>query len=889
MNNNNGANLQSSYQLVDPNAKKGFFGIKFFFFLVFIAALWYGSAVIYVKNTSADDLIKQLDKSYNFNSIIQDKKYAQIDVDGYTYKLKIYNGKFFGLSFQEMIIEFQSFSSFIFTPIILKIYINNGYYESNLKFPTPKEVASYLKMLKTNAINLPPIELKNIRYLSKGTKGAQEVVYKDVSVNLSSSKFDIKYKQNLSTTNIILSNSFGSPTIYYSVTDKDGNTNLEMDEIAFNIGETVKFNLTINKLSELLADEFNVETNSNVSGSSDYLSLSGMLTLTDNDYNIQNLNIDSKILQGGGSFIIKSNPFEKILTGTYSYADFSYIEGSSSLKFINDIANTPIFSQTSFDVNIKKIKFSNLDVANFIFKSYLTKDNISIIKTLSLNFLDGGGMFISDARVDYVSYIPEMHGKINIQHPNVNKLLSAIGYQSKEMSNKRKFSLNAKFVAALYNINLFDIYMELDKNIFFGSAASKKIGDHIKYYIDLNINNASFDQDEVPFLKPLKTYARDLVFTTKDNSYSEKYSILRNKDVYYSIFLHFSNPTIYGKKISYLDFQIENSSTDVIMIRNFSVNLDKDNYVYGKGNIDLSNPIPIINITTTKGQANIKRSGVEKFINYFSNDFDSSKIQVNFDSKFDSINYIDNKINNFNCKMHVTNNDGIKVADCKGDFNGKDFALNAKYLPSSDYLNGGFAFSSYNLNTLSSSIFDQKTLLNGLISISGAFNSRLKNLDNFFNVLEVRGDFIGKFVSIPNFNFDKIFMLISGNKIYDYELDIQINNINYPGSMSYFNEATGKISTKGKDFTLSNCSYTSPSKKGKFDITYSSQNKTVDIKVLNTFDAPYPGSNYASDKKSVSIPCDYSGSYNAINLKCDLQEAKKYVQENNKLNAPKKF
>jgi hypothetical protein len=608
----------------------------------------------------------------------------------------------------------------------------------------------------------------------------------------------------------------GSPILQANISGKFFDTK-DLSITKSNFDGTI--NLSISNLKLLLDKYFSQKSLifRNINNTED-IKISSNLFIKDGIINIENINIDSKIINGSGEIIANPNDENKLieaklLIGYLNFDDlwlgkFQPIKDDYLKEAIISISNNfnnlsnidyqkfPKLDMSIFGllpkshINIKELKYQDQLLQDVIISLSAKNKNQIELENFELNLQNDSKLQITGL-IENIGSLVKLDGNLNLDSSNLRNVvdLSNISIDDVKEDSLKSLKANSKILILPNTVILKEIRAVLDNNSIISGDLSVKEGTDI-----LNANyNLNFNQ-----LK-LEDYFSNNYFNKfiKGNSFLKNFIGLNNIDVNHKIALKFGN-------LSYNDFYLSNQSFDINIGRG-TINIPlllikhKENNNIIKFYLDVYSPIPVLNFTLNSNYLSI---------NNINNNFSSDKFNSNFLNYFFDFPSLGGFDGNINIDIKNLNLEGLKMQkfDLRAPFKegiiniekataeifgGKINVLGDIVLGKQKRLNNSFQLTEISNSALLKSLFNINNI-DSKSNISGVITSYAKNREEFYDNLSLKVNFISSGVTIAKYGIGNLLRKINKNiKIKNAE-DVVLSD----SSKTYFKKITGNLDIK---------------------------------------------------------------------------------------------
>ncbi|MDF2964976.1 MAG: hypothetical protein K0Q51_364 [Rickettsiaceae bacterium] len=744
-------------------------------------------------------------------------------------------------------------------PRISHIELSNCKLNTNIKeygFENKKDLFEYLFSLKTT---FQKIILNNFD-IDGLFGGVDKPRLNRVTIN----KEDNKY--------FISALTEANNNITLSVENEPDNISLKLGDQALVLNlfkESVskgRISLEINDFRQLLENYFLENTsNSYIFNQSARLLLTGDLTDSGAEFTLNNLKVESNIVEKieGQINLNNANLLEGKVELKLGAVNLSEIVKFKEFNILNHIPkNNFLFSSKgkfNFSVKAEDIilpnaqKLANLDINGNVANKAIE------IKNFSTDIAPNGHLELS-GKINQDRFRPIFEGVLRVNDVLVKQEGADITPQS--------MNLVANFAATEKELSMSSIKANINEVNLEGNAAIKFIASTPKIQTNLTVKNFDFNNSSFAPIKETLDYLNALIADMKQEDYAQKIASYKSSTNYGYWGLDFTNSKVGNVVIDniYLNASILPNN---INVTNLKI-IKNDEKLVLKGQIQHTNVVPEINLNILSGM--IRLSSFEdvqqKIHRFLASYYDPEKLNLNIKAKDIKLETGDYTFENLSFNLLTQSKHLNSYFSCnlfEGTLTGTAKALFTPFKASVAYALNNFQVNKTNL---------PKTLIkNGVasFSVSSTIGDNLKETIS-------KGTFIAKEIDIQNLAVD------------DFVLQITLPNYDITkleaDGQKFFNQGTtnidaikGEFQATTKTLTLSDVTFKSNFSSGALSLLYDRENELTKIASKFSF---YPVRDNANKEVNpISFSLDIEGQKEALSKKYNFEQIKQFYQTKN--------
>ena len=289
------------------------------------------------------------------------------------------------------------------------------------------------------------------------------------------------------------------------------------------------------KLLTLLPDFVNV---SDKLPSSEEVKISLDIVPLNNWINFKNIVIESKSIQGTGEMAISKNHQDiSDVKINFSKIDLDSLRQNKSVDSNHNDNNNSYSSgtinkfsfgknQTRTTISAKEIVLNPSNIVTDANLKFLIQDGRVNIEDFSGALGQSGGFRVNGV-VSENSFRSLFKGKIALIHKDLNDIAEIIGGSEVRSQNKIPCSLVSDIKFSSVDISMQDLLIKTDNAEISGSFSTKFIGNSPRTNANLKITKVNLDENSLPVLNYLYSYALGLTEDSKKEDYLNRFIPLR--------------------------------------------------------------------------------------------------------------------------------------------------------------------------------------------------------------------------------------------------------------------------------------------------------------------------------------------------------------------------
>lgn len=510
-----------------------------------------------------------------------------------------------------------------------------------------------------------------------------------------------------------------------------------------NIAIIAKASGQIYNISDFITHNSKIPIETIANFSDEALKVKFTLSHLDNQLNINDFSINSKIMNA---------------------------QGEGALSLVKDVGNIKLnfLNIAMFDDNLENMV---LDI------SY--KEDSLYINQLSGNIGSGGDFTISGNCV-VNNNIPIFLGKINAKHNNVNSLVTKLRLNNfvSQIDSSCDFVSEIRITPIEFSAD--NIVMNIGAMNLSGATSFKLIGALPRITSKILISGFDYSK-EMPVFSPLIRYFISLKDGMKEQSYVSKFIPLREvKSIgYFDITL--DKPTISSSPIDHIKFA-GNFVSGKIKIDSFEYKSDSTNLL---GSMELSTSLlmPSFALKITSGQINMDILTISNILalnEILSKDYDLEKVKLSCDVTLEKATRNNTEYNNVKFAAHTEEN-SIIISNSNISFDNSSIVANGNITIAPDMtFDFGYAYNSMNVSDAIAYIVSGLNI-DGLVSSNGRISSHGSSSEELLYNLSINSKFLADNINIQGYDIDNVINTINNPTyvFYDNSADLLQSNKSY--------------------------------------------------------------------------------------------------------------
>jgi hypothetical protein len=594
------------------------------------------------------------------------------------------------------------------------------------------------------------------------------VIMENLEINKNSSKLTLDF---------LLENGikFSDNSSFSSNESFDSKIKIRNDNFELDINRSVhsnkttggNFSLSSNSLQRFSSDSkkyFDFLFNNNIKSTSP-IKVTGKISEDHGSLFVKDILVSSKEIEATGEYVISNikNDYSN-LNLFFNKLDINNLYTSSTNNKINSNSFFSLNkSNLKMDIKSNNIAVLGDKISNFRLKT-ISKDGFLEIDEC-YGVAESGGEIALTGKLESNKYRPKFNGKVNIYHPDFNKIVLNTNFSYLKLPNQAEFYFSSDLIATPIDFRASNFKFSILGQNITGNSDIKFLGGENIFVGNIDFEDIDINKTVIPGLKNSYNYVLSLFTGMLDKDYSSKYNSIRNFPIKSTITLNFDRIKIEELFLKRLNVTSSYDS-GIITVEDFL--LDHDNaLIKGTARVATKSIKPQIRINLTEGNIDFGNTDV-KFYNNIIN-----YLEKNID--FKDIDFVSTGfINRFKLPFGEISNLSWQASDNQGHFaieksnfliygGGAQFSANILLRPFK--ISSAFGVDSVKLdNLLESTNLGDLAFKNGFASFNGQYSSTGGSMEWLVHNSFLRGSFIAKNVDATSLGlYDLIFSLSKSN------------------------------------------------------------------------------------------------------------------------------
>lgn len=503
------------------------------------------------------------------------------------------------------------------------------------------------------------------------------------------------------------------------------------------------------------------------------------LEILNDKKHIKNLIINSNSINGTGELIIDNQKTgENLVKLAFSKIDLStWLTKSRDIyEFGNILSNIDNLYNSKIDFSAERIE---LDKNNFLsdVKLLTTKtDEGKLSIEQFVGKIDENGKFSIEGNVIKNKFRSIFDGKLLIDHPDLNKLISFFYPEVTKTKNPIPYILESDIKLSAIDTLMQNILLKTPDTQIKGNISRKYIGDLPRVNANLRFSTINLQEENLPGIPDITKFFTNFIKDMHSNEYYQKFAPLRQTKSTNSYDIVADNIILPNSKTDQ-QTQIYNNvsfslvfSEDKITFDNIILSNSFGEYLYGNFNILVSGikPIFTIKINDAVLESDIMYpTSMLNLRNKLLNEYDLSKIILNIDCHINKLYHNHFALNNLIFKSE--NNDNLlNINLLSAELFGGQLVSYGSVLLDPYTINISYALKEAKIDEIKKLLPDGIINTDGKLSGNGIFTTRGENIREQLFYLYSKSKIFFTDITLNNFSLDDFVEQISSQT---YNLD----------------------------------------------------------------------------------------------------------------------
>lgn len=522
---------------------------------------------------------------------------------------------------------------------------------------------------------------------------------------------------------------------------------------------------------------------------------------SDSSLTFENLSMVSNSINSTGSVIInKASNIPNIINLNFSKIDTNSLLDPQRSSSIREYKTTNRFTFAD------KLLQTNISIDKVLLKDRESLNNVKILSTLELGKffikdfsgkIDSGGEFRLSGEISQNDFRSVFTGAINLQHSNLNNILTSFGYQKSKVERVTPFTLSSDLKITLIDMYLQNILLKTDNVKMTGNISSKFIGSTPRIQTSLEFSSIDLAKPDYPIISPVLAFAKSLTKDMKDNQYLSKFVPIRSLEYIGNFNITF-NDLVYNDSTLGKVNLLMNVSPGQVRINNLYINNGID-YLSTNISLQATGLKPTLDVVINDGSLHVDFLNPQSLLsarNALVNEFRVDKVLFKLDCSLSKI--YQNNLEFSNIRFS-TENDNIlfKITNLEANVLSGNLKAEGSILLEPNTWNFVYALNSFSLEDLSNNL--PRGLLNtvGVGSINGLFSTNGDSLEKILYNLYSKSSILLKNTKINNFSIDDFTKYVVSTDYNNEDFQTNLTNGLLTGQTAILNLETNAELSKG--------------------------------------------------------------------------------------------
>ena len=478
---------------------------------------------------------------------------------------------------------------------------------------------------------------------------------------------------------------------------------------------------------------------------------------TDNGMAVRNINLTSNSLGATGSADLSADTKQDVWNLSFTKINLNNLLKAPDMDSITASKNKAELKLKDLN-SIVNLTADNITVGDFLVsgvKAKASSDGTKLNIDECSGLIDTDGTFDLAGSVTQNQYRSKFDGKINLTYPNVNDIMTKIGYRYSQSSAISPLSIKSDIIATPIDYKLTNLVAKMGTIGANGSAAVKLIGDTPRINLALNFSPIDFESKEYAVISPMMDYFKSLTLKMHEKEYADKFIPLRKIGYLGNFDIGLMGPIIGGKSVDKIHF-ICDVSAGMLNFTSIYYQDGPDNLT-GGGKLISTGLKPMIVLHIDDGELytdSLSLSNIISAVDHANTRYSFDRVSLDFAIALKHLKQGTADFKNFYVAA-INDNQLFNISALQGYYNTGSFSSSGSIFLDSMSLNLAYAYTNFNIKDLNpiypTSIFG---ITDGWVSSNGTISATGDTLAKWIYSFYTKSDFVASAVKWSGFDMD---------------------------------------------------------------------------------------------------------------------------------------